>query len=124
MIDLVREIRRRAPADAKPSIKLANPDLLDEMVPWYQQSNDAVVKALIKELFALAGSKWSAKLEQLPAADSQTSAKSSKLDSFVKDGKRYITKVYRGQTQLVEVNDTPAPSASSQRIYRGQLVTA
>lgn len=114
MIDLVREIRRRASATEKPNIKLANPDLFSDLIPWYQSTNDAVVKALIKELFSLAGDSWA---EQLKIPDAPTSHDENSRDV------RYVTKVYRGQTQLVEVaakevSDEPP----AQRMYRGQVV--
>ncbi|MYM64559.1 hypothetical protein [Pseudomaricurvus sp. HS19] len=121
MIDLVREIRRRAPADAKPGIKLANPDLLTEMIPWYRSSNDSVAKALLKELYTLAGDDW---LEQLQESKPAAEAAPAAGGTIEKDGKRYVTKVYRGQTQLVEVPMPPAESAATQKIYRGQVVRA
>jgi len=111
MIDLVREIRRRAPSELKPGIKLANPELLSELVPWFHSTKDAVVKALIKELFSLAGYEWTEKLDQPPSTPEGAS------------DKKYITKVYRGQTQLVEVPaDKSAVEAAPERIYRGQVV--
>ena len=120
MIDLVRELRRRAPSEAKPGIKLANPELLQEMVPWYQSSNDTVVKALIKELFSQAGSEWQALLEKSGALEQQ-----SREEPFVPEKKRYVTQVYRGQTRLVEAPSVPdEPRQPTQRIYRGQLVRA
>ncbi len=111
MIDLVREIRRRAPSDYKPGIKLANPDLFSELIPWFHVTHDAVVKALIKELFALAGSDWAEKLDQ-PSPGMENSTE-----------KKYITKVYRGQTQLVEVPvESEAVEAAPERVYRGQVI--
>ena len=62
MIDLVKEIRRRASSEAKPGIKLANPELLEELIPVYQLSTDTVTKALIKELFFVAGEDWPQRL--------------------------------------------------------------
>ncbi len=122
MIDLVREIRRRAPADAKPGIKLANPELLTEMIPWYRSTNDSVAKALLKELYTLAGDDWLEQLqEESKPAVAATPAHGGTIE---KDGKRYITKVYRGQTQLVEVPMPPAETAATQKIYRGQVVRA
>jgi hypothetical protein len=58
MIDLVYEIRRRVPSHLKPDIKLANPELLDILLLIAQETRDAIVQALIKELLALAGSEW------------------------------------------------------------------
>lgn len=112
MIDLVREIRRRAPSEYKPGIKLANPELLTEMIPWFHASKDAVTKALIKELFEQAEGDWSEKL----------------LDNKIDEpsgpsGKVYVTKVYRGQVQLVEVaSDDGGEPGAPKRMYRGQIV--
>ena len=119
MIDLVREIRRRAPADAKPGIKLANPELLTEMIPWYRSTNDSVAKALLKELYTLAGDDWLEQLQETKPAVASAPVSGATIE---KDGKRYITKVYRGQTQLVEVPMPQAETAATQKIYRGQVV--
>ncbi|WP_439134871.1 hypothetical protein [Pseudomaricurvus sp.] len=117
MIDLVREIRRRVPSDDKPGIKLANPDLLHELIPIFQFSTDTVTKTLIKELFSVAGDGWPERLVE----------KSFDVDEDEYDNeepkKRYITKTYRGQTELVEVN-VSEEKPQIQRIYRGQLVSS
>lgn len=116
MIDLVRELRKRAPSDEKPGIKLANPDLLFEMIPWYHGTRDVIVKALIKELFEHAGDNWPQRLNTVNHADKEPSGQEA--------GKRYITRVYRGQTQLVEVAAEPRPPENpvTRRVYRGQVV--
>ncbi len=49
MIDLLREIRRRVPSHQKPSIKLANPELIDELSMAYEQSRDSICQLLIRE---------------------------------------------------------------------------
>ena len=112
MIDLISEARRRAPSDDKPSIKLANPDVLTELHKIYHHSNDTVLRVIIKETFLLAGGNWLEKLAE------------PKEEEEVDHGPRFITKVYRGQTQLIEV----APEGSntvkekSVRMYRGHAV--
>ncbi|MGH1374457.1 MAG: hypothetical protein ACRBBW_20640 [Cellvibrionaceae bacterium] len=114
MIDLVREIRRKAPSEEKPSIKLANPDLFTDLVPWYHSTKDAVVKALIKELFNHAGGHWLGLLEK------DTMTRNTETEA---EGVQYVTKVYRGQTQLVEIrNQDATTSKASQKVYRGQVV--
>jgi len=55
MIDLIREIRRRSSDDVKDSIKFSNPNIIDELIVLYHQSNDQIFIALIKELCVLAG---------------------------------------------------------------------
>lgn len=118
MIDLISEARRRAPSEDKPSIKLANPDVLFELNTLYHNSNDAVLRAIIKEAFLLAGDPWPQKLQE-------TEVEPEPEEEEVANQPRYITKVYRGQTQLIEV----APESSvkeekepPKRIYRGQVV--
>lgn len=116
VIDLVKEIRKRASSDDKPGIKLANPELLEELIPVYQHTTDAVSRALIKELFFLAGEDWPHRLEA-PAAPAVPQPENGQ------PRKTYITKTYRGQTQLVEVILPDEPSAPPpQRIYRGRPV--
>ncbi len=118
MIDLVREIRRRVPAQAKPGIKLANPELLDELLPVYRSSSDTVTRTLIKELYSLAGDEWS---QRLTAPD--TDPQGATGDAQPGDGKRYVTQVYRGQTRLVEVAPAEQPEpVETKRVYRGQVV--
>ncbi|MEH6448204.1 MAG: hypothetical protein V7765_06000 [Oleispira sp.] len=113
MIDLISEARRRAPSDDKPSIKLANPDVLSELNKIYHNSSDTVLKAVIKETFNLAGEGWPNKLVE--RVEEVEGAKQP----------RYITKVYRGQTQLIEVPPAAEISATkSKRMYRGQMVVS
>lgn len=114
MIELVFEIRRFVGPELKPSIKLANPELFHELQTHYHQGSGAVTKALIKELFSLAGGDWPSRLEN------QAPPVAQKL------------RVYRGQASL---DDKPSaesnPSARSNeadkkrktRIYRGQVIT-
>lgn len=117
MIDLISEIRRRAPADIKPSIKLANPDVLSEIYLLYIKSKDNVLNALIRETFIEAGEPWSSKLTILENKP-QTAEDKHQV--------HYITKVYRGQRQLIEVEDKEHSELDyikkPQLIYRGQSV--
>jgi hypothetical protein len=106
MIDLAKEIRRRAPAEDKPSIKMANPELFTELGKLYQRTNDAVMKALIKEICELAGEPWSNVLTS-PEEKTET-----------------VVQTYRGSTlfsQKPETIKTEKP-AVPKRIYRGQVV--
>ena len=113
MIDLISEARRRAPSDDKPSIKLANPDVLTELNKIYHNSNDTVLKVIIKETFQLAGGQWPEKLVEQVEEEAE-----------VADGPRFITKVYRGQTQLIEVapEGSNAHKEKTVRMYRGHAV--
>jgi len=102
MIDLVREIRRHVSSDVKPTIKLANPDLLYELRSIYHSGSDIVVNALIKELYFKAGSEWTLEPEEQPL-----------------ENKHLTTKVYRGQVQVIEV----APEKSSEALKEGASTT-
>lgn len=113
MIDLISEARRRASSEDKPSIKLANPDVLTELNKIYHGSTDTVLKAIIKETFHLAGEGWPNKLVEQVEEESK-----------VADGPRFITKVYRGQTQLIEVapEGYDDKKTKTERIYRGRAI--
>ena len=108
MIELVYEIRRRVNADLKPSIKLSNPELLNELTDIYHSIDCAVSKALIKELFALAGDPWVELLE-----------------NNEKNTTRQAAKVYRGQMSLEESGGSTAEDDDKKkpvRIYRGRVI--
>lgn len=113
MIDLISESRRRASSEDKPSIKLANPDVLTELNKIYHKSDDTVLKAVIKETFNLAGEGWPEKLVESVIEDDEST-----------QGSRYITKVYRGQTQLIEIppENYDNKRAKPERLYRGRTV--
>lgn len=66
MIDLIKEVRRRAPAEQKPAIKLANPEVMTEIKNIFHSSKDAVLRAIAKELFELAGPPWNTALKAPP----------------------------------------------------------
>lgn len=108
MIDLAKEIRRRVPSDQKPSVKMANPELFDELITIFESSSDAVLRALIKELFELAGDPWPSVLTRTTDAHQQS------------------VRTYRGQQEFI---DKPAELPKEKprkpkRIYRGQVVEA
>ena len=111
MIELVYEIRRRIESDLKPSIKLANPDLLMELVHYFPKCKSAVSKALIKELMELAGSDWKSRL-YLPEEHEPIS---------------HIAKMYRGVTSVESMPTKPTPAkvaspSTPKMIYRGRVV--
>jgi hypothetical protein len=132
MIDLVYEIRRRVDADMKPSVKMANPELLKELADYHQKTKDTITKALIKELLFQAGEQWQQLLEPVKAE----AAKAPEIP-------KQVVKVYRGQTILVDaprvdtsrvdtsrvdkprsemlINDIP-PATKPVRMYRGHPV--
>lgn len=93
IVDLVYEIRRRVDAPMKPSVKMANPDVLKELADYHQHSKDTITKALIKELLYMAGPEWAVLLE--PPANNET-----------KEIQRQVVKVYRGQTILAPASES------------------
>lgn len=114
MIDLVYEIRRRVDSDMKPSVKMANPDVLTELADYYQTAKDTITKTLIKELLTLAGDEWRQLLEPAEASN---------------EPPKQLVKVYRGQTILVDApqsddaeNRTESEPEKPVRMYRGQRV--
>lgn len=113
MIELVYEIRRKIESEHKPSIKLANPDLLITLVVYYQECENAILKALIKELMCYAGERWEQQLANV-------------LDTSMIQN--HEVNVYRGSTSI---KDKPFNHAETQKnisntksglIYRGQVV--
>ena len=106
MVDLAKEIRRHAPSDIKPSIKLANPELFNELALLFKTTESVVLRALIKEMHELAGDPWPARLLAEIAAEPMT------------------VQVYRGQTKLVMKKTEPMEHEikTTTRIYRGQVV--
>lgn len=113
MIELVYEIRRLAPSELKPGIKLANPALFDELRTYFKIDAKTIQKALIRELFLLADED----LRESSEASSSTETKSEKQ-----------VKAYRGAISLEKKperqEETKSASNSKTRIYRGQIVTA
>lgn len=107
MIELVYEIRRFGPSELKPDIKLANPELFNVLHDYYHQGANAVNKALIKELFHLAGSPWP---ERLANAEANKPAQT--------------VRVYRGQVQVQDkLQDTTKTEENrKKRVYRGQVI--
>ena len=116
MIELVFEIRRRVPADLKPSVKLANPELLDELIAHHRRSKDVICQTLIKELLQMAGDPWDHAL-----SDAQDDAEAAEAATRP----RQVTKVYRGQVTLEEApprDDLDQSKKRPKRMYRGQEV--
>lgn len=109
MVDLVYEIRRRVDAAMKPSVKMANPDLLKELADYHHQAKDTITKALIKELLFMAGPDWAVLLE--PVVNDET-----------KELPRQVVKVYRGQTILQAAQDPNAAAEKPVRMYRGNPI--
>lgn len=106
MIDLVREIRRRVPSHQKPSIKLANPELIDELNLAFEQSKDTICKLLIREFV-----EQNRELDE-PLLDTSESIKPKvsvdSLESNKDSDKRGLT----------------PNSTRPKRVYRGQVIEA
>lgn len=113
MIDLVYEIRRRVDAAMKPSVKMANPDVLKELAEYHQHTKDNITKTLIKELLFLAGPTWVILLDPTK----NNTEKST-------DHPKQVVKVYRGQTTLVDSPHTEPtnPATESEGAGRNELL--
>jgi hypothetical protein len=62
MTDLVFDIRAHlSPAD-KQTIKKSNPELLEELAEIYSTTDNTLLRSLIEDLMALAGTTWLALL--------------------------------------------------------------
>ena len=113
MIDLIREIRRRSPNDVKTSIKFANPDVIDELIVLYHESNDPIFIALVKELCVVAGPPWSLSLN-------------GEQETSTEHPQKFKTKVYRGQTTLEPINNESVEEKEPDkpvRMYRGHPIS-
>lgn len=116
MIELVYEIRRLVPSDLKPGIKLANPELFEELLAFYHSGAKTVTKALIRELFLLAGQ------ESRLLSNTEDPEKASST------AKGALTKMYRGvvsleeKTQKADKAMDEKPIGKPKRVYRGQVV--
>lgn len=103
MIDLVYEIRRRVDSNMKPSVKMANPEMLQELADYYQRTKDTITKTLIKELLFMAGDQWQQLLEPAKTDVDKTP-----------DIPKQVVKVYRGQTTLVDAPHTAEASTAAE----------
>ena len=129
MIDLVYEIRRRVDSDMKPGVKMANPELLQELADYHHHTKDTITKTLIKELLFLAGDRWQQLLEPIKVETPKAP-----------DIPKQVVKIYRGQTVLVDaphmaastdeaalrnellLNNLPPVTTKPVRMYRGHPV--
>lgn len=104
MIDLVLLIRKTAPTHIKSQIKLANPDLLEQLINIYPNLEGRGLRSLVVELMTLAGPDWVAELKArsrittasarpTPAPLLQEGSAPLALSPHVKPR----TKIYRGQ---------------------------
>ena len=110
MIELVYAIRKHIDSDLKPSVKLANPDLLMELTHYFPHCKDVILKALIKELMELAGTEWQKRL----------------ISPDARREEKHILKAYRGTVSVEprSVNSTPdIPRKSGKKmVYRGCVI--
>lgn len=111
MIELVYEIRRSTRNELKPRIKLANPKLFEELKNLYFNEATIVSKALIKELFNLAGPEWSNQLKN----PSELALLQVDTGSQRKSAAHQKPAVPMDKAQLNQMK---------KRIYRGRVVNA
>lgn len=112
MIDLVYEIRRRVDANMKPSVKMANPELLKELADYHHHTKDTITKTLIKELLFLAGDPWPHLLDPVIPEP----VKATEIP-------KQVVKVYRGQTILVDAPRTAEhPNADHPNLHSELLI--
>ena len=113
MIDLVFQIRKTAPAEVRPYIKLTNPDLFDYLVDIYSRFEEGRLRKLVKQLLTLAGPAWLELLAEGSAGMRNTQGNA---------------RMYRGQVvDALEASPEPqAQPATKKRemTYRGQKIQA
>lgn len=119
MIELVYEIRRMVPSEMKPGVKLANPELFDELAKHYHNGAKTITKALIKELLHLAGDPWT-DLLQSPQV---VSAEKQRNSTFSYRGVVSLEEKQPKNETSSEVKKPTSPTTSSKkRVYRGQVI--
>ncbi len=92
MLDLMLDIRKIIPSEAKSRIRLSDPNILDLLVEHYQTTKDEIMKVLIEELMLEAGTEWKQKLSL--ANKSKQQERRSEARNTSTQPKKII---YRGQ---------------------------
>lgn len=64
MVSLFFEIKRNMPANEREEMKIASPDVGDQLVAIYQDSDDKALKQLIETFMNRAGSDWAKQLSK------------------------------------------------------------
>lgn len=106
MIEHVQQIRKMLPNDMRPQIRLANPDLLDQLSELYWELPDLLIKEKIERLMHQAGPAWADLLQRQDKPHPRAS------------------RTYRG----VELPETPKQKPDrknphkSKLMYRGQPI--
>lgn len=107
MIEHVQQIRKMLPIDMRPHVRLANPDLLDQLSDLYWELQDKLIKEKIEKLMSLAGPAWLDLLHNRQQSSEHTRctyrgvalpdtpARTAKTASSENAGKRKL--MYRGQ---------------------------
>ncbi len=130
MIELVYEIRRQVPSELKPGVKLANPELFDELKSYYHDKAKTITKALIRELFHLADKETQLLkvAEEVPVGPKQHSAMTKMYRGVVSLQEKTPSNVQKkGNSASVsgveaeEVKKETTP-AKPKRVYRGQVI--
>lgn len=111
MIDLMQVLRKSLSAEFNLSLKLSQPDIVEQIQQWAGKSHKKENKVLCENLEVLLNIR-SLKPRQVDISLEQISPKLSK-------------RMYRGQA-IEETHDTPKPTTQApikaKRMYRGQVV--
>lgn len=116
MIDLVYQIRRNAPPEAKSIVKLSNPDLLDKLLDLYFSSSNKNLRSDIENLMSLAGSAWiDTLLERRRRTEMKTPVNAARNAKAATTAPR--------SSFTVATSPPPEKSAGRLRTYRGVQTT-
>ena len=142
MIDIITILRRRINNEFEVPIKLANQDLMSDLVGFYHKSTDQLTKELIHEVLTLAGENWVGKLKSAPKASvthiELGNAINSSNDTQADNAQPSDTQELQGADVLINgikriFDNTPesssapnaeVPAAPAKRVrrYRGQII--
>lgn len=116
MIDLVYQIRRSVPQKTKPVVKLSNPDLLDNLLELYFESNNKSLRADIENLMTLAGSAWIDTLrERRRRTEIKTPMNAARQAKAAKPAQR--------SSFAIATSPPPGKPTGKLRSYRGVKIT-
>ncbi|VUD47549.1 hypothetical protein TDB9533_01049 [Thalassocella blandensis] len=126
MIELVYEIRRMVPSELKPGVKMANPELFDELALHYHSGAKTITKALIKELLFLAGDPWRALLDTPKTSTPNVKPHNAKtyrgIVSLEEKRSAGIEKSDMALAHAGSEDDSKNETAAPKRVYRGQVI--
>lgn len=118
MIDLVNRLRRAAPPEEVHRVKLANPELMRDLIAIAGRGDD-LFRSLVAQLCELAGPPWPSRFhgeEETPAE------KPKKKRSMFYRGQEMPESAAEGTPQKSDSSGSKEKSKKIKRVYRGQVI--